>query len=120
MRVEAAELARVEKRVLTLQELDMHVGSCRFTKDDETFSYNHHITKLMSIAELHRSRSGVSKGRIFLSFNVNLVRSTGALACLKVSTSKPSQCDKQFTKDRTRILRSMKAATKVEAGEQMA
>ncbi len=38
-------------RVLALKELGMSVGPCLFAKDDETFSYNHHINRLSTIAE---------------------------------------------------------------------
>lgn len=38
-------------RVMALKELGMSVGPCLFAKDDETFSYNHHINRLSTIAE---------------------------------------------------------------------
>ena len=38
-------------RVLALKELGMSVGPCLFAKDDETFSYNHHLNRLSTIAE---------------------------------------------------------------------
>ena len=63
-------------RVLALKELGMSVGPCLFAKDDETFSYNHHINRLSTIAEHYMIRRaidrGVSKERLARAFNVNL------------------------------------------------
>ena len=49
-------------RVLALKELGMSVGPCLFAKDDETFSYNHHINRLSTIAEHYMIRRAIDRG----------------------------------------------------------
>ncbi len=116
-------------RVLALKELGMSVGPCLFAKDDETFSYNHHINRLSTIAEHYMIRRaidrGMSKERLARAFNVNLSSINRRInrrinllegICLEAITLLQ---DKQFTPDVTRILRNMKAARQVEAVELM-
>ncbi len=63
-------------RVLALKELGMSVGPCLFAKDDESYSYNHPVNRLSTIAEHYMIRRaidrGVSKERLARAFNVNL------------------------------------------------
>ena len=107
-------------RVLALKELDISVGPCLFAKDDETFSYNHHINRLSTIAEHYMIRRaidrGVSKERLARAINVNLSSINRRINLLEGIILLQ---DKQFTPDVTRILRKMKAARQVEAVELM-
>ncbi len=111
-------------RVLALKELGMSVGPCLFAKDDETFSYNHHINRLSTIAEHYMIRRaidrGMSKERLARAFNVNrsINRRINLLEGIGPEAITLLQ-DKQFTPDVTRILRTMKAARQVEAVELM-
>jgi len=112
-------------RVLALKELGMSVGPCLFAKDDETFSYNHHINRLSTIAEHYMIRRaidrGVSKERLARAFNVNLSSINRRINLLEGICPEAITLlqDKQFTPDVTRILRNMKAARQVEAVELM-
>jgi len=112
-------------RVLALKELGMSVGPCLFAKDDETFSYNHHINRLSTIAEHYMIRRaidrGVSKERLARAFNVNLSAINRRINLLEGICPEAIALlkDKQFTPDVTRILRNMKAARQVEAVELM-
>ncbi|MGV0961468.1 MAG: plasmid partitioning protein RepB C-terminal domain-containing protein [Limnohabitans sp.] len=112
-------------RVLALKELGMNVGPCLFAKDDETFSYNHHINRLSTIAEHYMIRRaidrGVSKERLARAFNVNLGAINRRINLLEGICPEAIALlkDKQFTPDVTRILRNMKASRQVEAVELM-
>ncbi len=112
-------------RVLALKELGMNVGPCLFAKDDETYSYNHHINRLSTIAEHYMIRRaidrGVSKERLARAFNVNLGAINRRISLLEGICPEAIDRlrDKQFTPDVTRILRNMKAARQVEAVELM-
>lgn len=112
-------------RVLALKELGMSVGPCLFAKDDESFSYNHHIDRLSTIAEHYMIRRaidrGVSKERLARAFNVNLSSINRRINLLEGICPEAITLlqDKQFTPDVTRILRNMKAARQVEAVELM-
>ena len=112
-------------RVLALKELGMSVGPCLFAKDDETYSYNHHINRLSTIAEHYMIRRaidrGVSKERLARAFNVNLSAINRRINLLEGICPEAIALlqDKQFTPDVTRILRIMKAARQVEAVELM-
>lgn len=112
-------------RVLALKELGMSVGPCLFAKDDETYSYNHHINRLSTIAEHYMIRRaidrGVSKERLARAFNVNLSSINRRINLLEGICPEAIALlqDKQFTPDVTRILRNMKAARQVEAVELM-
>jgi hypothetical protein len=96
-----------------------------FAKDDETFSYNHHINRLSTIAEHYMIRRaidrGVSKERLARAFNVNLSSINRRINLLEGICPEAITLlqDKQFTPDVTRILRNMKAARQVEAVELM-
>lgn len=112
-------------RVLALKELGMHMGPCLFAKDDETYSYNHHVNRLSTIAEHYMIRRaidrGVSKERLARAFNVNLSTINRRINLLEGICPEVIDRlrDKQFTPDVTRILRNMKAARQVEAVELM-
>jgi ParB-like chromosome segregation protein Spo0J len=112
-------------RVLALKELGMSVGPCLFAKDDESYSYNHHINRLSTIAEHYMIRRaidrGVSKERLARAFNVNLSSINRRINLLEGICPEAITLlqDKQFTPDVTRILRNMKAARQVEAVELM-
>jgi ParB-like chromosome segregation protein Spo0J len=112
-------------RVLALKELGMSVGPCLLARDDETFSYNHHINRLSTIAEHYMIRRaidrGVSKERLARAFNVNLSSINRRINLLEGICPEAITLlqDKQFTPDVTRILRNMKAARQVEAVELM-
>ena len=112
-------------RVLALKELGMSVGPCLFARDDETYSYNHHVNRLSTIAEHYMIRRaidrGVSKERLARAFNVNLSSINRRINLLEGICPEAITLlqDKQFTPDVTRILRNMKAARQVEAVELM-
>ena len=112
-------------RVLALKELGMSVGPCLFAKDDESYSYNHHVNRLSTIAEHYMIRRaidrGVSKERLARAFNVNLSSINRRINLLEGICPEAITLlqDKQFTPDVTRILRNMKAARQVEAVELM-
>jgi ParB-like chromosome segregation protein Spo0J len=112
-------------RVLAFKELGMSVGPCLLARDDETFSYNHHINRLSTIAEHYMIRRaidrGVSKERLARAFNVNLSSINQRINLLEGICPEAITLlqDKQFTPDVTRILRNMKAARQVEAVELM-
>ncbi len=50
-------------RVLALNELGMSIGPCLFAKDDQSFSYNHHINRLPTIAEHYMIRRAIGSWR---------------------------------------------------------
>ena len=108
-----------------LGNLGVHEAPCLIAKDDETFSYNHHINRLSNIAEHYMIRRaidrGVSKERLARAFNVNLSSINRRINLLEGICPEAIDLlqDKQFTPDVTRILRNMKAARKVEAVELM-
>jgi hypothetical protein len=63
-------------RVLALKELGRSQAPCLLARDDETYTYNHRINRLSTIAEHYMIRRaidrGVSKERLARAFNVNL------------------------------------------------
>ena len=112
-------------RALALKELGIPNAPSLFAKDDETFSYNHHINRLSTIAEHYMIRRaidrGVSKERLARAFNLNLTSINRRINLLSgiCPEAIPLLQDKQFTPDVTRVLRNMKAARQVEALELM-
>ncbi len=110
-------------RVLALKELGMSVGPCLFAKDDESYSYNHHVNRLSTIAEHYMIRRaidrGVSKERLARAFNVNLSSINRRINLLEgicpeaitllqdkqftpdVSTSKPAKKSNNFWRKRS-------------------
>lgn len=94
----------------------MSVGPCLFAKDDETFSYNHHINRLSTIAEHYIIRRaidrGVNKERLARAFDVNLSSIKRRINLLEDICPEAITLlqDKQFTPDVTRILRNVKQA----------
>jgi ParB-like chromosome segregation protein Spo0J len=112
-------------RVLALKELGRSQAPCLLAKDDETYTYNHRINRLSTIAEHYMIRRaidrGVSKERLARAFNVNLSainRRINLLEGICPEAIKLLQ-DRQFTPDVSRVLRAMKAARQVEALELM-
>lgn len=63
-------------RVLALKELGISVSTCLFAKNDQSYSYNHYINRLSTIAEhcmIRRAKGrGVSGERLARAFIVNL------------------------------------------------
>jgi ParB-like chromosome segregation protein Spo0J len=112
-------------QVLALKELGMDTAPCLMAKDNETFSYNHRINRLSTVQEHYMLRRaidrGVSRERLARAFNVNLSSINRRINLLEGICPEAIELlqDKQFTPDVTRILRNMKAARQVEAGELM-
>ena len=112
-------------RVLALKEHGMSVGPCLFAKDDESYSYNHHVNRLSTIAEHYMIRRaidrGVSKERLARAFNVNLSSINRRINLLEGICPEAVEMlkDQHFSANLGSVLRKLKPTRQVECVELM-